>query len=169
MSNNTDRIPLLHPEWVEPAVKDITRGLTGVAAGIIPEVLRGRFLVGYALRLLRCVYGDDKASVVALASHVGASAKQQEQIAAALGLVQPISRLDGLTRKVISAAHIVAELDSDHGLDVLRKAIAEWDAVHEAERNANIVNALWGPGGICTEESAEDRRDEEGQPEGFIR
>lgn len=53
-----------------------------------------------------------------------------------------IADLDLETRKVIVMAHIVADRPTEENLGRLRKALAEYDDKHKAERTRNLVNAL---------------------------
>jgi hypothetical protein len=62
--------PVARPEWVKLSVTDVIKSLECIRDGRLPEALHGAFLRTSALRLLRCVYGTDEASVVAVQEHL---------------------------------------------------------------------------------------------------
>ncbi len=54
-----------------------------------------------------------------------------------------ISDLDMPTRKVIAVAHMVGLEPTPDRMKRLRKALKEWDATHEEERNQNLLKAIF--------------------------
>lgn len=63
-------IEIEHPEWLPTAFKSMKDSIRLIEGGLLPEVLRGRFLVGNCMHILRCIYGSDLASVVAIRQRV---------------------------------------------------------------------------------------------------
>jgi len=57
-----------------------------------------------------------------------------------------IADLDPETRKVIFLAHLVASPNpSPHAMAKLRAALKEWNECHEAEREQNLLRAIFDP------------------------
>lgn len=65
-----------------------------------------------------------------------------------------LADLDLETKAVITLAHIVAKRPTTENLARLREKLKAFDDKHEAERSANLINALWGPDGIMNTDEA---------------
>ena len=63
-------IPVKHPEWLPSACADTIQTLSLISKGTLPDCLIGTFLETAALRILRCVHENDRASIDALVRHV---------------------------------------------------------------------------------------------------
>jgi len=55
-----------HPEWLPDAFEAIRRTIALDEQSLLPEKIRGWMLVVPCLRLLRCVFGSDEATVTSL-------------------------------------------------------------------------------------------------------
>lgn len=62
-----------------------------------------------------------------------------------------IADFDDSTRRLVFAAHVMTKFPSSKRLRYLKRAVDQFDAAHEAERTGNLMRALFGPEGICTE------------------
>lgn len=78
------RIPIIKPDWVEAAIPAVVSSLS--IWDRVPVTLRGWWITVACLRLLRGVYGDDRATVKALAEYVEQREQREKEIALELGL-----------------------------------------------------------------------------------
>lgn len=71
-SVGTAQVITPHPSWAAPLAQK----------GILPDVIKGWFIVVSCMRLLRCVYGDDMATVIALRQRVLDDVEQWQKLEA---------------------------------------------------------------------------------------
>jgi hypothetical protein len=74
-------LTLAKPEWMQRSLLDVGNTITILQRGVIPKSLHGSFLRTMALRLLRVVYGSNRASVEALQVHVAELEAEDARIA----------------------------------------------------------------------------------------
>lgn len=74
------RIDIQKPEWLDEAMADAYNTLRLMKAGHVPEVLHGQFIVGISMRLLRCVYGSDLNTAVAIRKRALADVEMWQKI-----------------------------------------------------------------------------------------
>ena len=74
--------PILHEDWLSSGLPSKIRQLELIRDGIWPNPLRGWSVVVTCLWLLRCVYGSDDASLIALREHVENNRQLGEQVQA---------------------------------------------------------------------------------------
>ena len=63
-------INIERPDWLAKALPEEIDKLKLAQTDRMPEVIKGWFIVVSCMRLLRCVYGDDMATVIALRKRV---------------------------------------------------------------------------------------------------
>jgi hypothetical protein len=66
----TVKIEVARPDWLESAIPKVEQSLRLMQMPHFPNALKGMFAVGAAMRLLRCVYGSDLDSAVAIRQRV---------------------------------------------------------------------------------------------------
>lgn len=84
-----DRPPTMEPElkldvarrdWLPQCLEATIRTCELIEEGVIPEVLHGFMLRSTAMRLLRCIYGDDLTAAAAIREHVLRDAAREQEI-----------------------------------------------------------------------------------------
>jgi len=64
------KIEVVRPDWLEQALPEVTKSLKVMQQTNFPPALAGFFAVSAAMRLLRCVYGSDLETAVAIRKKV---------------------------------------------------------------------------------------------------
>ena len=69
-TRNKFNIPIKHEDWLERALPQVIAQLQLIRDGKWPTVLRGWSIIIIALRLLRCIWGSDIATLHGIQQHV---------------------------------------------------------------------------------------------------
>lgn len=77
-----EKIKIERPDWLAEALPEEIDKLKLAQKGILPDVIKGWFIVVSCMRLLRCVYGDDMATVIALRQRVLDDVEQWQNLEA---------------------------------------------------------------------------------------
>lgn len=76
------KIKIERPDWLEKALPEEMDKFKLVQKGILPDTIKGWFIVVSCIRLLRCVYGDDMSTVIALRQRVLDDVEQWQKLEA---------------------------------------------------------------------------------------
>lgn len=74
------KLDVARRDWLPQCLEATIRTCELIEEGVVPEVLHGFMLRSTAMRLLRCIYGDDLTAAASVREHVLRDAAREQEI-----------------------------------------------------------------------------------------